>query len=111
MSVHKTSRFCNIPMLSHKKYIKRLRTYFFHANKEGIIYNPYISKGLECYVDSDFAGGWSQEVGDDADNVMSRTRMVIMYDKFPVYWRRSLQTEISLSTDEADYIALSSAMR
>ena len=37
--------------------------------------------------------------------------MVVMYDNFPVYWRSSLQTEIALSTAEAEYIALSSALR
>ena len=30
-------------------------------------------------MDADFAGGWSREVDDDADNVMYRTGMVIMY--------------------------------
>ena len=61
-------------------------------------------------MDADFAGGWSQEVGDDADNVMSGTGIVVMYASSPVYWRRSLQTEIALSTAEAEYIALSSAL-
>ena len=63
-----------------------------HTKKEGIIYNSEISKGLECYMDADFAGVWSREVGDDADNFMSRIGMVIMYDNCPVYCRRSLQT-------------------
>ena len=52
-------------------------------------------------MDSYFSGGWSQEVGYDADNFMSITGMFIMYANFPVYWRRSLQTEIVLSTSEA----------
>ena len=37
--------------------------------------------------------------------------MVIMYAKCPIYWRILLQTEIALSTAEAEYIALSSALR
>ena len=53
-------------------------------------------------MDADFAGVWSQELGDDVDNVMSRTRMIIMYADCPVYCRSSLQTEIALSTDEAE---------
>ena len=73
MAVHKTEHFCNNPMLSHEKSIKRLKRYLLHTKKEGIIQNPDISKGLECYVDTDFEGGWSREVGDNADNVMSRT--------------------------------------
>ena len=63
-----------------------------HTKKEVIIYNPDISNGLECYMDTDFKGGWSLEVGDDADNVMSRTVMVVMYANCPVYWSSSLQT-------------------
>ena len=26
----------------------------------GIVYKPNIEKGIECYVDADFAGGWAQ---------------------------------------------------
>ena len=37
--------------------------------------------------------------------------MVIMYANSPIFWRSSLQTEIALSTAEAEYIALSSALR
>ena len=42
---------------------------------------------------------------------MSRTGMVIMYANCPVYCRSLLQTEIALSTSEAEYIALASALR
>ena len=42
---------------------------------------------------------------------MSQTGMVIMYANCPVFWRSSLQMEIALSTAEAEYIALSSALR
>ena len=72
-------------MLSHKKDIKRLRRYLLHTKKEGIIYNPDVLKGLECYVDADFASGWSQEVGHDVVSVISRTGMVIIYANCPVY--------------------------
>ena len=101
MEVHQTARFCNNPILSHEKSIKHLGIYLLHTKKEGIKYNSTISKGLECHVDADFAGGWSGEVGNDADNVMSRTGMVIIYTNFPVYWRSSLQAEIAPSTAEA----------
>ena len=101
MAVHQTTRFCNNPMLLHDKAIKRLGRYLSHTRKEGIAYNPDTSKGLECYVDADFAGGWQEANTYDADNVMSQTGMVIMYDNCPIFWRSSLQTEIDLSTAEA----------
>ena len=102
MAVHQTARFSNSPMLSHEKAIKRLGRYLYHTKKEGIIYNPDTSKVLECYVDADFAGVWQQADADDPEDVMSRTGMVIMYANCPIFWRSSLQTEISLSTAEAD---------
>ena len=62
-------------------------------------------------MDAYFAGGWSRELDDDAYNVMSSTIMIFMYDKFPVYWNSSLQTETAIITPEAEYTALSSALR
>ena len=66
---------------------------------------------MECYLDADFAVGWQEANSDDADNVMPRTGMVIMYANCPIFWRSSLQTEIALSKAEAEYTALSSALR
>ena len=111
MAVHQTARFSNSPMLLHEKAIKSLGRYLYHTKKEGIIYNPDTSKGLECYVDAYFAGRWQQVDADDPENVMSRTGMVIMYANCPIFWRSSLQTDIDLSIDEAEYITLSSALR
>ena len=42
---------------------------------------------------------------------MSRTGYAIYYAVCPVLWSSKLQIEIALSTTEAEYIALSSAMR
>ena len=111
MAVHQTARFSNNPKLCHEKAIQRLGRYLLHTKHKGIIYSPDTSKGLECYVDADFAGGWSQSDAEDAETVMSRTGFVIMYANCPVYWKSSLQTEIALSTAEAEYIALSQALR
>ena len=57
MAVHQTARFCNKPMLIHEKAIMRLGRYLLHTRKDGIIYCPITSQGLECFVDADFTGG------------------------------------------------------
>ena len=57
MAVHQTARFSNEPMLCHEKAIMRLGRYLLDTRKRGIIYKPDRSKGLDCYVDADFAGG------------------------------------------------------
>jgi hypothetical protein len=50
--------------------------------------------GIECFVDADFAGGWSIITSADADNVMSPTGFVITYANCPIYWASCPQTEI-----------------
>jgi len=111
MAVHQTARFSNNPMLSHEKSIMRIGRYLLDTRKCGIIYKPDKSKGLECYVGADFAGGWSQANADNADNILSRTGYIIMYANCPILWVSRLQTEIALSTAEAEYIALSQSLR
>ena len=76
-----------------------------------MIYIPDIKRGLQCYVDADFPGGWKDGNHDIPESVFSRTGFVIMYAGCPITWGRHLQTEIALSTTEIKYIALSSAMR
>ena len=58
-------------------------------------------KGIECYVDNSFAGGWNQEV-------MS---YIITYANCPIIWVMRLQIEIVLSTTEVEYIDLYQAIR
>ena len=111
MACHQTARFCIDPKLSHEQAIMRIGRYLLGTKDRGIIYEPDPKKGLECYVDADFAGGWSLADSDDADNVMSRTGYVLFYAGCPIYWVSKLQTEIALSTAESEYIALSSALR
>jgi hypothetical protein len=67
--------------------------------------------GLECYVDADFTGGWSQAHSDNAENVLSRTGYILMYANCPIHWVSHLQTEIALSTTKAKCIALLQALR
>ena len=76
-----------------------------------MIFFPDLTQSLHCFVDADFAGGWSQADSENADNVLSRTGYVIMYADCPILWVSRLQTEIALSTAEAEYIALSQSLR
>ena len=42
---------------------------------------PNPEKGIEFYVDAEFAGGWNQEEGKDTGLVISIIGYVISYDK------------------------------
>ena len=78
---------------------------------KGILFKPDIDKGMECYIDADFAGGWSKDSPDEPDSVPSRTGFVIFYAGCPLAWTSRMQITISLSTAESEYIACSTAMR
>ena len=111
MAVHQTARFSVNPMRSHELAIMRIGRYLVENVDKGIIYKVDESKGLEVYVDADFAGAWNAADAENADNVLSRTGFVICYANCPIIWCRKLQTEIALSTAEAEYIAMSQALR
>ena len=73
--------------------------------------NPDPEKGIECYVDADFAGRWNQEEGKDPVLVLSITEYVIIYSNCPIIWASRIQTKIELKKIEVEYIALYQAMR
>ena len=66
---------------------------------------------FDCFADADFAGNWVKEGAEwDADTARLRTGFVIMYAGCPIVWASKLQSEIALSTTEAEYIALSQVL-
>ena len=84
MAVHQCARFNNQPILSHERAIKRIDEYLKGTSDQGIVYHPDKTKGIESYVDTDFAGGWSQADAKNPENVMSRTGYAIYYAGCPV---------------------------
>ena len=66
---------------------------------------------FNCYVDSDFAGGFGYEDSQDPICVKSRSGWVFTLGENPVHWASKLQSTISLSTVEAEYVALSMSLR
>ena len=84
MAVHQCARFSINPMLSHKRAVKRIGRYLLGNKFRGIVFKPDPQKGLECFVDADFAGGYSKEDAGDPDNVLSRTGFVVLYAGCPL---------------------------
>ena len=72
----------------------------------GVVYNPDKGKCIKCYVVSDFANGRDQVDADSTENVMLNLGYVITYAWCPVLRCSKLQTELSLSTTEAECITL-----
>ncbi len=111
MAVHQCARFNNSLKLSHERAVKIIVRYLLGTKDKGIVFKPDTSRGLECYVDADFAGGWKDGDHSCPESVLSRTGFVIMFAGCPITWSSRLQTEIALSTTESEYIVLSTAIR
>ncbi len=83
-----------------------------HATKDkGVILWPITNFNLDMFLDPDFAGMWHMEHAKLCNNVLSRTGFVIAFWGCPMSWSSKLQTEITLSTTEGEYITLSTATR
>jgi hypothetical protein len=69
-------------------------------------------EGMECWVDTAHASEWNNKTASsDPNTARSRMGYIITYAGCPMHWSSKMQTEIVLSTTEAEYIALSQAMR
>ena len=110
-AVHQCARFSHNPKESHSNAVKRIIRYLIGTKDKGLTFTPDTEMKLNCYVDADFAGLWRYENDQDPVCVRSRTGYVLTLGDCPVTWSSKLQTEIALSTLEAEYIAISTSMR
>ena len=78
----------------------------------GLRFHPDPSKGFECYCDADFSGNWNKDYAQfDPSTAKSRSGWIIFYARCPIIWASKLQSQVALSTTEAEYIAMSMALR
>ena len=109
-AVHQAARFTHGARNSHASGIKRILRYLQKTKTEGLTLRPHAELRVDCYVDADFGGLFSVEDKQDPISVKSRTGYVILYRGAPLLWVSKMQTQIALSTMEAEYIALSQSM-
>jgi histone deacetylase 1/2 len=110
-AVHQCSRFTHCPRKSHEQGVLRICRYLKGTKERGLRFKPIQKLILDCYVDADFAGLWNVENSHDPISVKSRTGYVLTLGGCPLVWASKLQELVSLSTVEAEYIALSQSMR
>ena len=110
-AVHQVARFSHDPKQSHGQAVKRIVRYLLGTKDKGIQFVPDLNAGLDCYVDADFAGLYGYEEEQDPVSVRSRTGFVLTLFGCPIIWSSKLQTEITLSSTAAEYVAFSMAMR
>jgi hypothetical protein len=108
---HQCARFSQNPKISHEIAVRKIGRYLQGTRDRGYFLNPNNTKNLDCHGDADFAGLWNPDEAQDPTTFKSITGHAIAFYGCPVLWASKLQAEIVLSTTEAEYIALSQAMR
>ena len=91
--------------------MKRICCYLQGTKTKGLILKPSKRLTVDCFVDVDFPGQWNVENPEDPLCVKSWTGYVLLVGNCPVHWVSKLQSEISVSMMEAEYISLSTTMR
>jgi hypothetical protein len=110
-AVYQAAGFSHAPCHSHAIAVKRILQYLKATDGKGMFLTPTLEHRVDCYVDSDLAGMFAVENSLDPISVKSRTGYVILYRGSPLLWVSKLQTQVALSTMEAEYVALSQSMR
>jgi Reverse transcriptase (RNA-dependent DNA polymerase) len=110
-AVSQVARFNHNPKKSHASAIKTIVRYLHRTADKGTIVTPTGDLSIDCYVDADFAGLHGRDPDYVPSSAKSRTGYIIKLGGCPILWKSQLQTEISLSTLESEYSALSASMR
>jgi hypothetical protein len=110
-ATHQCARYTHSPQKVHETALIRIGRYLNGSFDKGLILNPSNAMKLDCYPNADFAGLWTRDDKHDPNCVRSRTGYVISLADCPILWKGKLQTEIALSTMEAEYVALSTSCK
>ncbi len=111
-TTHQIAKYLSDPRQSHGEAILYLVCYLKKTHDPGLKFKPDFKKGFKCYCDADFLGNWTREFAPvDPSTAKSQSGWIIFYTGCPISWASKLQSQISLSTTKAKYIAMSQALR
>ena len=110
-AVSQVARFSHNPKKSHATAVKMIIRYLSGSKNQGVTYKRPNKLCVDCYVDADFAGLYRREPPENPTSVKSRTGYIISVGGCYITCKSQLQSTIALSTSEAEYGALSQAMR
>ncbi|KAJ4714183.1 Retrovirus-related Pol polyprotein from transposon TNT 1-94 [Melia azedarach] len=102
-SVSVVSRFMGEPGKEHWQAVKRIFRYLKGTFDVGLIYRGNTQCLVTGFSDSDYAG--------DVDSRRSMTGYVFTLGSSVVSWKATLQPTVTLSTTEAEYMALTEAAK
>jgi hypothetical protein len=110
-ATHQIAKYALDQRKTHGEAILYLVRYLMKSRYLGIRFKPDPSKGFKCCCDADFSGLWKKALApNDPSMAKSRSGWIIFYVGCPVSWASKLQSQVALSTTEAEYIAMSQSL-
>ncbi|KAI4331921.1 hypothetical protein L6164_016867 [Bauhinia variegata] len=98
------SRYMHNPGKEHWQAVKWILRYILKTLDVGLIFEKNdVGQHIVGYCDSDYAG--------DLDKCRSTTGYVFTLAKAPISWKSTLQSTVALSTTEAEYMAITEAVK
>ncbi len=109
---HQLAKYSSNPREPHGKALLYLIRYLKKTWDLGTCFKPDQDKGFKCYCNADFSGNWNKHLAPfDPSTAKSQSGWIVFYAGCPVIWAFKLQTQVTLSTTEAEYIAMSQSLR
>lgn len=102
-SVNLLSQYNNSPTITHWKLLNQVLNYIFTTENYSLSLDYNDASDLCAYTDASWAS--------DRDDRKSFTGYMIFFRNIPITWRSSKQKCITLSTMEAEYIAMSETLK
>ena len=90
--VHQCVRLSTDHRKEHGQALRWLGKYLKDNINEGTTIQPEKGRGLEVWVDDDFAGNWNRLENEDRDTARSRHGYFILYESFTILKKSQLQT-------------------
>jgi hypothetical protein len=110
-ATHQLTKYSSDPREPHGEAVLYLISYLKKTRDLGTRLKPERDKGFECYCDANFSGNWNKHLAPfDPSTAKSCSGWILFYAGCPVIWTSKLQTQVALSTTEAEYLAMSQSL-
>ncbi len=110
-AMHQIAKYSSDPRQTHGEAILYLIRYLKKTRDLGLKFKPNPDKGYDCYWDADFSGNRNKKFTPvNPSTAKSQSSWIVFYAGCPVCWASKLQSQVALSTTEAENIAMSMSL-
>jgi hypothetical protein len=110
-ATHQLAEYLSNPREPHGEAVLYLIHHLKKTQDLGTHFRPDRDKGFRCYCNADFSSNWNKLLAPfDPSTAKPQSGWIVFYAGYPVIWASKLQTQVTLSTTEAEYIAMSQSL-